>query len=100
MRPRKEVLIGDIHILDFLAEKHQTVIEPHPLQELLETAVTCMLTEDEQEIFWLRYGEMLSIRAIARTLGYTSHQIIQVKIKRINRKVKEYLNENNNMSRM
>ena len=96
MRPRKEVLIGDMNILDFLATKHQTDTEPHPLQELLETAVTCMLTEDEQEIFWMRYGESLPIRAIATALGYTSHWIIQVKLERIKAKVKEYLDERTN----
>jgi len=82
-----------MRILDFLATKHSTNVEPHPLQKLVETAVTAMLTEDEQEIFWMRYGENLPIRAIATALGYTSHQIIQVKIERVNRKVKEYLDE-------
>ena len=80
-----------MRILDFLATKHSTGVEPHPLQEVVETAVTAMLTEDEQEIFWMRYGENLPIRAIATALGYTSHQIIQVKIERVNRKVREYL---------
>jgi DNA-directed RNA polymerase specialized sigma subunit len=94
MRPRKEVLVGDQSMLDYLARKHQTDIEPHPLQERIEAAVSSMLTEDEQEIFWLRYGENLPIRAIATALGYTSHQIIQVKIARINQKVKEYLDVN------
>lgn len=93
MRPRKEVLIGDPLVLDFLAAKHQKDTEPHPLQELLETAVTSMLTENEQEIFWLRYGESLPIRAIATALGYTSHQIIQVRLARIQQKVKEYLED-------
>ena len=82
-----------MRILDFLATKHHAGVEPHPLQQLVETAVTAMLTEDEQEIFWMRYGENLPIRAIATALGYTSHQIIQVKIERVNRKVKEYLDE-------
>ncbi len=91
MSPRREVLVGDMRILDFLATKHFAGSEPHPLQELVETAVLSMLTEDEQEIFWMRYGENLPIRAIATALGYTSHQIIQVKIERVNRKVKEYL---------
>ncbi len=93
MSPRREVLVGDMRILDFLATKHQTGASPHPLQEVVETAVISMLTEDEQEIFWMRYGENLPIRAIATALGYTSHQIIQVKIERVNRKVREYLEE-------
>ncbi len=91
MRPRKEVLIGSMSVLDYLATKFHVDVQPHPLQALIETAVTNTLTEDEQEIFWLRYGEQLPIRTIAKKLGYTSHQIIQAKIARINRKVKEYL---------
>jgi DNA-directed RNA polymerase specialized sigma subunit len=91
MRPRKEVLVGDALVLDFLSTKFQKTVAKHPLQNLVEEAVENMLTGDEQEIFWLRYGEGLPIRAIAIALGYTSHQIIQVKIARINAKVKEYL---------
>ena len=92
-RDNREVLIGDVRTLDFLATENQKDVVPHPLQELVETAVTSMLTEDEQEIFWLRYGETLPIRTIATRLGYKSHEIVQVKIARINRKVKEYLSE-------
>ncbi len=92
-RPRWEILIGNDEIMDMLADQSDTPAPPHPLQELVEEAVETQLTEDEQEIFWMRFGDKLSIRAIAYALGYTSHQIIQVRLERIKRKVKEYIED-------
>lgn len=93
-RPPWEILIGNRDTLDYLATKFQRNTKPHPLQELVEEALNCMLTEDEEEVYYLRYGEGLSIRAIARALGYTSHQVIQVKLQRIHDKIGEYIGQN------
>jgi DNA-directed RNA polymerase specialized sigma24 family protein len=92
MRPRKEVLIGDAWKLDFLAEKHGVTSGalPHPLQEIVEEAILS-LSAMHQEIFFMRFGEGLPIRTIASNLGYSSHQIIQVKIARIQKEVREYV---------
>ncbi len=92
MSENKEILIGNDAILDSLAQKHNPQeSSPHPLQEKIEEIIATQLTEDEQEIFLLRYGEGVSIRKIATQLGYTSHSIIQVKLERIKAKVKEGL---------
>jgi len=90
MRPKKEVLVGDAAVMDFLATKYQRDMPPSPMQELVEDAIAS-LTDQEREIYWLRFGDMLPIRAIAEELGYTSHQIIQVKLNRILQKVREYV---------
>lgn len=89
--PREEILVGKQHLLDWLASKDPDYDLPHPLQELVERAVWTQLTEDEREIFQLRYGEGLAIRKVAEELGYTSHRIIQIKLERIERKVRDYL---------
>jgi len=89
---QKEILIGNDAILDHLAQKHNPqASSPHPLQEKIEEIIMTQLTEDEQEIYLLRYGEGISIRKIAAKLGYTSHSMIQVQLERIKHKVKEGL---------
>ena len=90
--PKWEILIGDARVLDYLASltpTHEHGI--HPAQELIEQAIREALTEQEQELFLLRYGEKLPIRTIARRLGYSSHQVIQVRLKRLEEKVRMYL---------
>ncbi len=91
-RPTWEVLIGSSATLDHLAGLNPTTpLPPHPLQKLIEEFVATQLTDDEQELFYMRYGEQVSIRKIARALGYTSHQVIQVKLKRIEMKARLWL---------
>ena len=82
-------------MLDHLARKHgREDAPPHPLQKKIEELIETLLTDSEQEIFYLRFGERMSIRKIAEQLGYTSHQIIQVKLERIKSKVKKGLGLN------
>ena len=57
---------------------------------IVEEAIASLSTM-QQEIFFMRYGEGLPIRTIAMKLGYSSHQIIQAKIARIQKEVREYV---------
>ena len=92
-RPKKEVLIGDDWKMELLAQAHiQPTSTPHYLQEIVEEAITS-LSSMQQEIFFMRYGEGLPIRTIAKSLGYASHQIIQAKIARIQKEVREYVDK-------
>ena len=91
-RPKWEVLVGNDRVLDYLKTLvFRDDFDTHPLQELTEQAVHEALTEQEQELFLLRFGERLPIRTIARRLGYSSHQVIQVKLKRLEEKVRLYI---------
>ena len=91
MRPKKEVLVGDDWKMELLAQAHiQPDSMPHSLQEIVEEAIAS-LSETHREIFYMRYGEGLPIRSIAKNLGYASHQIIQAKIARIQKEVREYV---------
>ena len=94
MRPKKEVLIGDEWKLELFAQKYGVTsgVLPHPLQEIVEEAILS-LSAMHQEIFFMRYGEGLPIRTIAANLGYSSHQIIQAKIARILKEVREYVDK-------
>jgi len=92
-RPKWEILIGDNRKLDFLATRFQKVDQPHSLQLAVEEAIEKMLTDDEKEIFYMRFGERIPHREIAERLGYTSHQIIQSKLERIQNKIKEALQD-------
>ena len=87
------ILIGEPRKLDWFAEPQPEL--PHPLQELLEEFVETQLTEDEKELFYLRYGDQLSIRKIASKLGYNSHQVIQIQLERIETKARLFLKERN-----
>ena len=92
-RPKKEVLVGDEWKMELLARDHiPPDFTPHSLQEIVEDAVA-LLSEIHREIFYMRYGEGLPIRTIAKRLGYASHQIIQAKIARIQKEVKEYVED-------
>lgn len=88
---RKEVLIGDMKLLDHLATIHQRQREDHPLQIVLERILEDVLTVDEHELFLLRFGEQLAFRQIAKRMGYKSHQTFQLKVDTIIRKVGEEL---------
>lgn len=81
-----------MRVLDYL-KTDEGEASPHPLQELVEEFVDTQLTDDEKEVFYMRYGEQLPIREIARRQGYTSHQIIQVKMQRIEDKCERWLND-------
>ena len=94
-RPPKEVLIGDPKVLDHLATTHYVEREEHPLQERLEEIIAT-LTEWEQELYLMRFGEQLSYRQIAHRLGYASHQTFQVQIETIMRKVQDGLSNSSN----
>jgi DNA-directed RNA polymerase specialized sigma24 family protein len=93
LRPHWEKLVGDTAELDYLSTLYQgnDFDSEHPMQELVEDIVANVLTPDELEVFYLRYGEQLSIRDIAKAQGYESHYVIQVKLERIEEKVREAL---------
>ncbi len=77
--------------MELLAQQHiQPPSTQHYLQEIVEEAIAS-LSSMNREIFYMRYGEGLPIRSIANALGYASHQIIQAKIARIHKEVKEYV---------
>lgn len=91
MRPKKEVLVGDVWKMELLHQIHaHPPQDSHPLQEVVEDAISS-LSDMHQEIYFMRFGEGLPIRTIAARLGYSSHQIIQAKIARIMREVREYV---------
>ena len=87
--PSWEILIGDMNLLDSLMSR-VSQSEPHPLQELIEDFVGT-LSPSEREMFYMRYGEQMPIRKIARRLGYNSHMVIQVKLEKIEQKAREYI---------
>lgn len=90
-RPVWEILIGSAAKLDWLAEPEESTV--HPLQSILEEFVETQLDEESQELYLMRYGEQLPIRVIAKRMGYNSHQVIQVKLQRIEDKCKEWIDE-------
>ena len=93
-RPRWEILIGDTNTLDYLHTEQEDL--PHPLQEIIERIIEDELTDDEREVFYMRYGERLSIREIGRRhLGYVGNATIQAMLASIKKKVREALAEDN-----
>ena len=90
---QSEVLIGDMKLLDHLATKHLKERQVHPLQRVLENIIDEVLTVREKELFFLRFGEQLPYRQIARRLGYASHRTFQLQINRIIEKVRDALSD-------
>jgi DNA-directed RNA polymerase specialized sigma24 family protein len=96
LKKSKEILIGETSVLDFLA--HQAAGEdsqPHPLQEVVEEALA-LLTEDLRDVFYMRYGLGMTIRAIAREQEYDGHQIIQYKLEKVHEAVRSAVERHNN----
>lgn len=75
-RQPQEILIGDNAILDSLANRHADM-QPHPLQADLERIIEDVLNEQETLVFYMRFGERLPHRTIARQLGYRSQASVQ-----------------------
>lgn len=90
---RKEILVGNTRTLDWLLKDYRP-LPRHPMQRLVEDAIDNTLDDDELEVFYLRFGEKMSIRQVARELGYASHRVIQIKLEQIMEKVKKYINDN------
>jgi DNA-directed RNA polymerase specialized sigma24 family protein len=90
---QQEVLIGDMKVLDHLATKYAEKRQEHPLQGRLEDIIDDVLTESEKELFYLRFGEQLPYRQLAKRLGYKSHRTFQLQVARILKKVKEALDQ-------
>jgi DNA-directed RNA polymerase specialized sigma24 family protein len=90
-RPNWEVLIGDTGTLDKLATKAAEERQPHPLQQVVEDILDEVLTDEEYELFLLRFGEGLAYREIARRMGYKAHRTFQVQIDNIVKKVRDAL---------
>lgn len=86
-----ETLVGDHKVLDHLATKHHKEEQEHPLQRRLETIIETVLTKKEQELYYLRFGEQLAYRQIAKHLGYSSHRTFQLQITTILKKVEKAL---------
>ena len=89
----QDILIGDMKVLDHLATRFRREDEEHPLQEVVEDIVREVLSEDELELFFLRFGENLPFRQIAKRLGYSSHRTFQVQVNRIIEKVRRAVEE-------
>lgn len=92
-----EVLIGDMKLLDYLATKHDKETQEHPLQARLEDIIATELTEKERELFYLRFGEGLAFREIARRMGYKSHRTFILQTKEIIEKVRNALDGRTNI---
>ncbi len=90
-----EILIGDDKALDALATSHRVERTEHKLQEELEEIVEKILTPKEQELFYMRFGEQLPYREIARRMGYASHRTFQLQINTIIKKVRDALGSDN-----
>ena len=88
-----ELLVGDNKVLDHLATKYHKEDQEHPLQRRLEEIIREVLTEKEQELYYLRFGEQLAYRQIAKRLGYSSHRTFQLQINNILKKVEEALGD-------
>jgi RNA polymerase sigma factor (sigma-70 family) len=93
-----DILIGDMKLLDHLATQNMRGTAAHPLQELLEKIIAEELTEDERELFHLRFGEGLSYRDIAKRRGYSSHRTFHVQVNRIQEKVRTAIERATNQS--
>lgn len=95
MRPKWEKLVGDISELDYLATLYggDEPGPPHPLQDTVEQIITEELTDDEKEVFYMRFGEGMTIRAIAEAQGYNSHYVIQWKLESIMEKVRRAIEQ-------
>ncbi len=65
-----------------------TKASPHRLQKILEEIIEGQFDDDEKDIFYMRFGMHMTIRAIAVELGYTYHAYVQRKLDRIESKVR------------
>ena len=95
-RKNWEILVGDIHKLDWLSGQTTSIDQDpyenaHPLQEVMEQLIEDILTDKEKQVFYMRFGERASHREIARRMGYKAHRVIQVIEDNIMRKIKEAL---------
>lgn len=91
MRKRpQEILVGDYAILDSLAARH-AAMKPHALQADVERIIEEVLDERETAVFYMRFGERLPHRTIARQLGYRSQYTVQRIIDKIITKVRDAL---------
>ena len=97
-RPPWETLIGSITKLDYLSTLRTYEEKPHVLQERLEEIIESQLDDDEKDIFYMRFGMHMTIRAIAAELGYTYHAYVQRKLDRIMHKVKVIVVEDSSSS--
>lgn len=89
LKPQWEILVGDEILALFASQDEQH--EQHPLQEILEEFINTQLDDYDRELFYMRFGEQLPIRTIARRLGYNSHMVIQVQLQRIVDKARLWL---------
>lgn len=69
-------------------EQQREPAPPSPHQEAVENVIDKVLTDLEQQVFYMRYGMQMSIRAIAKELGYPAHRKIQVVLENIKQKVR------------
>lgn len=90
-RRSREVLVGDPAVLDHLATLHQEERVEHPLQQRLEEIIETVLTEKEQELYRMKFADLMSYREIAKAMGYSSHLNLQQRIARILKKVEDAL---------
>lgn len=89
---RYETPIGNIELLEaLLVQSEVEETGEHPHQQKVEELVDRLFTEQEKEIYYLKYGEQLSFRQIAERLGYRSHSVAQKRVASIKKKIGEAL---------
>ena len=87
-RPPWELLVGSSAKLDYLSTLRMYEDVPHRLQMQIEEIIESQLDDDEKDIYYMRFGQLMTIRAIATELGYTYHAYVQRKLDRIIHKVR------------
>jgi hypothetical protein len=73
-------LIGNDQILGDIAIP--VPVQPHSLQDVVEEIVEGM-PDALRELYHLRFGNRLSIRAIAREQGFKSHYVVQYRLEKL-----------------
>ncbi len=92
-RRQREVLYADMSAFDYLP--HTTLTGERTYSPLLAKVREIVEALDPllQNIWYMRYVDRMSIRKIARELGYSSHWVIQVYLEQINERVQEALKD-------
>lgn len=94
MIKRKEIPWGEAKYFDIFGEPITTNTTHEPSEDQLDLEdYIHTLSPELQEIYYLRYGEKLSLRRIAYLLGFNSPWPIQTRLKEIEEGAKQWLKE-------
>lgn len=87
-RPKQEILVGaDI-------EKYAQMAAEQRQENKIVTEIIESLSPLEQELYRLRFMERMSLRAIARIMGWQSDNTVRHHLKKMYATVRERLEEN------